>query len=717
MSDRRAALKDVTARGLRSRFGPVRLGGVLVAAAVALLVPATSAFGEGSVDLNTGPDSAQRHNLAGETSNYTVLRVYARAGEKLQMGSSTMWSGFPGPPGANPSKTQNANILVYPPGTSFASQADPAARAALVTDPVFDTELFDCKAATTPPAGFIRTRAQELAGPLPNAGGYTPCEYTAPASGIYPVVMVPVSPGTPAGESSSPVGNPTLGAIQRGHISIWDVTVRDAAGTVKPGRVFTNRLSVAGSTSPSVSGVDSFFYTPSGYEYRVNFAEHAGAVWVMTANDKGVVDAATKERTFASFRWGTNDVINNNTRVHFEADAPQIEAPDVADDSRYPVFFNRPDPEAISGPGALGEVRGYATSPISPGSAFSNLALDGGLPPGVIPVSGSGGTLRFSSPPQMEGLDYALEIDIDRNGTFGNGPDVVHRAQLSDSGANEFAWNGKDGAGVNPPCGDYTFQVRSTLAEAHLTQSDVEGSAGTRIERLSLPGDPVLGDPLAANFNDVDPFKNTAATNTSPSAVTQGTSGGSFHAWSPNTGNTDFVDTWMRLPEVGATGAFEVCATEALDPPPTPSPPNVQPPPVSQKKARLSRTALRIEKDALDERVRAGQETRFRIKVTNTTRRTTISGVTVTDVLPSGLAYVRANRRASMRNGSPRWSFTLKPRQSKTITVRVRAARGLEDGKLVNSASVKAGRVNGVSRARDSVGVLGVSQRPGGVTG
>jgi uncharacterized repeat protein (TIGR01451 family) len=100
--------------------------------------------------------------------------------------------------------------------------------------------------------------------------------------------------------------------------------------------------------------------------------------------------------------------------------------------------------------------------------------------------------------------------------------------------------------------------VRSTLAEAHFTMSDVEISGGTQIERLSLPGDPALGDPLAASYNDVDPYKGVAVTNASPSAVTDGTSGLGFHAWTANSGNADFVDTWMRLPEVSAIGTLQV---------------------------------------------------------------------------------------------------------------------------------------------------------------
>jgi uncharacterized repeat protein (TIGR01451 family) len=528
-----------------------------LAAVCAYALPAATAFGEGSVDLNAGPDTAKRHSLLmigaiappNEPHRYSVLRVYARAGETIQMASSAMQLAG-----------GQDNILVYPPGTSFASSTDPTARAPLPSDPVFAADVFDCNVDDLG-TGRIASRAQELAGPAPNPGGYVPCEFVAPSDGIYPIVMLPPNPTGAPSFGPNTVANPIVSALQLSQIPLWDVTVRDAGGVVQPGRLFSHRLALneVGGANLSTSDVDSYLYTPAGYQYRVGFFNHHGQAWEMAANDRGVDDATTGERIFASFQWGSSDVASDNTAVHFEAAAPQITAPDLGQDSRFPIFVNPPDPVAITGPGGLAATSGFASSPISPSGALSNLAFTGSGGEQGGTAQGSGGTIRFGSPPQMDGLGYTVEIDLDQNGSFGDPSDLVDdTGDLASSGQNSFAWNGRRVDGTTPACGSYVYRVRSTLAEVHLTQSDVETSGGTRIERLSLPGDPALGDPLAANYNDIDPYKGAAITNTSPSAVTEGTSGPGFHSWTADTGNADFVDTWMRLPEVVSSGSLRV---------------------------------------------------------------------------------------------------------------------------------------------------------------
>jgi uncharacterized repeat protein (TIGR01451 family) len=133
--------------------------------------------------------------------------------------------------------------------------------------------------------------------------------------------------------------------------------------------------------------------------------------------------------------------------------------------------------------------------------------------------------------------------------------------------------------------------VRSTLAEAHFTQFDVERSGGTQIERLSLPGDPALGDPLAASYDDVDPYRGTAVSNASPAAVSDGESGATFHSWTTSP-DLSLVDTWVRLPVVAATGTLELrCA-----PPPS---------------------AVSVDKRASDGRVVVGDAVVYRLVASN----------------------------------------------------------------------------------------------------
>jgi hypothetical protein len=340
--------------GVGSRFASGRSGHVRRVAIVGLVVAALGAvwtapaFGEGSVDFNTGADTRQRNIMVMRAGSYTVLRVYARAGETIQMASSAMQTAG----GVD-------DILVYAPGTSFASSADPSVPATLPSDPVFGTDIFDCNVGDAG-TGRINSRTQELAGPAPNPGGYTPCEFTAPADGIYPIIMLPPDPASPA-LSFGTVGTPGTGGPAG--LSMWDVTVRDTGNVVQPGRLFSYRLALLGGViaqpllAPDPAG---YFLTPTGYQYRFSFFLHQASSWELTANARGVIDATTGARTFASFQYGGGFT---------EAIAPQLTAPDVAADSRFPIFFHPVDPVAVSGPGGLAQTRGYATAPIAPSTA------------------------------------------------------------------------------------------------------------------------------------------------------------------------------------------------------------------------------------------------------------------------------------------------------------------------------------------------------------
>ncbi|HVW42747.1 MAG TPA: hypothetical protein VHC18_15490 [Amycolatopsis sp.] len=433
------------------------------------VLPVSSAFGEGSATVNLGPESAVRDGLAVANPGgglRTTLDVYAQAGEKIQLGNSLVGLG-------------EADILVFAPGA----------------DPTTSTPILDCGVAQ-PGAGLIESRAQELAGPQPNVGGYEPCELPVTADGTYTVVMVGAST-----ENGSPgtVAEPNTTITQGRTASMWDVTVRNAAGAVQPGRVF--------SFSPQFrTGVEeandfqAYVYTRTGYEYRVRFYEQAGVNWILAPDDLGVIDTKTGERLFASFAYGeeSNPDINR-PQVYFEAE--------LAPASRsYPVFFDAVDPIVISGPGGLAETSGYATSPISPASNPLASSFTGSEGQGGQTNYAKGGTVKISSPAQMAGLGYDLTIDTNGDGTFGDGSDVTAKGELTSTGST-YAWNGRDAAGTLVPCGTYPYQVRSTLSEVHFAMNDVENSGGTEIERISLPTDSQLGNPRAASYNNIDPLQ------------------------------------------------------------------------------------------------------------------------------------------------------------------------------------------------------------------
>jgi uncharacterized repeat protein (TIGR01451 family) len=606
---------EAGARGPAGR--PRRTRGFLVALLAGLCgfaLPVAPAFGEGSVNINTGPGTALRQGL----NRINDMLVYAQPGELIQMGSSAMGLGG------------TANMQVFAPDGSLA---------------------LDC-ATSAPGTGRINSRAQELAGPLPNAGGYTPCQLAATASGVYRVHVTAFDTASVTGNADT-VDVPRTDIGQGLAISMWDITVR-TGGVVAPGRVFSNLVSNwMDAAGAAVSNYHAYVYTKSGYEYDLTLFDHRGVGWGLAADDKGVVDATTGERKFASFRWGDPA---SNTRLYNDATYLQ--------GIRYPIFFNPVDPLVVSGPGGLAATRGFSSTPIAPSSnplANQTFTGSGGQSGGTN--QGSGGTIGFTSPQAMEGLGYTVLIDTNRDGVFGNASDFVNaKSNLESDGTNAFAWSGRDAAGNVPGCGDYPYQIRSTLSEVHVTMDDVENSGGTRLERLSLPADSTLGNPLALSYNDIDPYKTPpiAATNTSPVAVTNGTSGPGFHSWSGNSGNTAYVDTWTRLPEVAASGTLRLlCADPQIVKSVSPSP------------------------------VVPGTNATYSLKVTNHGP-DTATNVRVVDPLPTKLSFVSASSGCAEVNNTVTCTWaSLASGASHTFTVTAKvasSAKGCAD--LRNTATV-----------------------------
>src|SRR5215213_7556790 len=236
----------------------------LLLTAALVVACASSAYAEGSVDVNTGTNPALiRHILTITTTSlrppYTVLRVYANEGERLEMGSSAMGLGG------------QSDIVVYPPGSSFGTST--GAIAPLAHSFPFATPIFDCNSdSSVAGRGVLNSRAKELAGPGGPAG-YTPCSFTAPVTGIYAVILFSVDPTGQAGVASGTLGSPNVSATQRTYLSLWDVTVVKPDGSRASGRVFTNIIGVRAYNNgdppaPGMASFHGYVLTGTGYVYE-----------------------------------------------------------------------------------------------------------------------------------------------------------------------------------------------------------------------------------------------------------------------------------------------------------------------------------------------------------------------------------------------------------------------------------------------------------------
>ncbi|MGB9632739.1 MAG: hypothetical protein ACPL8I_05395 [Chloroflexaceae bacterium] len=429
----------------------------------------------------------------------TLLRLYARQGEQILLGSSgidvsAIDSGEP----------NLGDILVYNPGTvtgpigqevlpALAGAADPPQFGAFANG-------FSCNAQrdAVPGGGRINDRAEELAGPLPNPGGYTPCVYVAPVTGIYFVAFIgpsgPNSITTPV--VSGGLDNPTIsdfGPLQYTSVTAWDVTVRDA-GTERPGRLFAYYFTAITGGNGRPIAATAYVVTDTGFIYRVQSRGDPFG-FLFYANQLGfqinVPGQPPQPLYRALLADPTASFDEQNGLIELQGNGEvSLSAP------RYPIFANLPDPEVLT-------VLGIPLTPIPP--LISNLSFTGSRGGNASGI-GEGGTFSFTV---SQPGNYQLVISRDganfdpdnpQNRTFrGVASTGAPAAAAWEGQDNAFSpaqapiavtitWDGRDNAGQSFPAGDFQAQAVMRGGEIHFPFVDVENNIdGGPILELTNP--------------------------------------------------------------------------------------------------------------------------------------------------------------------------------------------------------------------------------------
>jgi uncharacterized repeat protein (TIGR01451 family) len=461
----------------------------------------------------------------------TLLKVYVNAGETINLGSSVHTSFGSG--------TQD---IVYrtPSGT---------------------TDSCDVRSDTG--FGFIDTLAKETAGPLPTAGGYTPCTITAPAAGIYEVEF--------HGPSETSITNPPPVAFdaqfptdgtQNATVAAWDITVT-SNGVRQPGRVFTNYLSLnmggnSGAPNPDQLGLNSilFVQTKDGYRYRVTLDRLDPGNFIFFGNNRGFIDNFDNTNLYRSITAPT-EALNfiGNVGLHLPTRA------DTSTDVTHRVFFNRPDNVALGGLG----ISLTATLPQAPPDfKFTGIA-------GNTTKVNQGGRFTFTT---SQFGKYQIVIDTNGNGNYGDSNDRILTGGIV-SGLNTVNWNGRDQADTALPVGTYNAKVYVTAGEYHFPLLDAESNAGgLRIIMENAPGafnntaTDVDGDPIdnsTVYYNDSNyTTKNGTTVNLDrvlpqlapdPRDGTKGVNTAAFgrHEWLRLYANLKGIDTWTYFLDPSGT--------------------------------------------------------------------------------------------------------------------------------------------------------------------
>jgi gliding motility-associated-like protein/uncharacterized repeat protein (TIGR01451 family) len=389
--------------------------------------------------------------------------------------------------------------------------------------------------------GFIANRAQELAGPLPNASGYTPFvrPVLAGQEGVWEIDFISQSGGAAAGGNPVPVPSNANWSQPGGqYITAFDVSVRNVTNTAfLTGRVFTNVFTgILGTFDVGFNGVFKVL-TKDGYQYTLDNNGQAGNGFSFFVNNKGFRDASG-----APSYKSVNTIVNPN--IH----DPRL--PDTNSDVSHKIFFNDPAsdlPSAANIPG--GGTTWLLDPPLVP--TLTNVAFNGAEGSanrmGTNPL---GAVFSFNA---NKNGSYIISVDVNKNGVF---TDAIDRKLTGtvNAGANQVLWDGLDGFGTKVPSSGatpYSANLNIVLygGEVHFPFFDVERNVNglklTRTNGFASPDNSVYWDdtPVDINGTPSNPLKNISGLNSFVNGHKWGTSGAGPTEFGDETG----LDTWSYI--------------------------------------------------------------------------------------------------------------------------------------------------------------------------
>lgn len=501
-----------------------RLAGLLyILLLAAVFLAAVPAFAEGSKDLDL--EGGNRAFLVSTTVDGNLsflfptpgtMKVYAKAGEIINVGSSVQGIGF---------GTIN---LRAPNGKTYTS-------------------------GTSATVGLIANRDQEMAGPLPAAGGYTPYTRTVQTDeeGIWEIDFISRNNGGTSESTPAPIASGANWTQPTGaFIAAFDITVMTATSTPLKGRVYTNIfLGVLGGYNVGFNGVFTIL-TKDGYQYTMDNNGQAGNGFSFFVNNKGF-----RKADGTALYQSVNSVISPN--IHDPRSA------DTQSDITYKIFFNTPSPDLPASAKTPGGGTTWLVTPLAssnPATLTSPLFTGAEGTLGKAGTAPLGGTFSFSV---NNNGSYQLNIDVDHDGAYSSATDV-RIAGNTITGQNSVLWDGLDGQGHKVPVGNYTANITVVLfgGEVHFPFFDVErninGIKLTRNNGYLSPDFNIYWDdtPITGTGKSSDPVK-------TPGPVNSWLNG---HKWgAAGSGELDFgnekgLDTWSFITSdpTSATVNFQV---------------------------------------------------------------------------------------------------------------------------------------------------------------
>ncbi|OKH30046.1 hypothetical protein NIES2119_31610 [[Phormidium ambiguum] IAM M-71] len=397
--------------------------------------------------------------------------------------------------------------------------------------------------------GLIADRNQEIAGPLPNAGGYTPCVInvgTDGPSGIWQIEFISPNSASitdPYTNARISVNDPWTQNNNVSWIAAWDVTVRNANGQNINGRTYAKYLPFNMGGNDRALNSQTFIQTQDGYQYRVRLNGLDPYGFIFFANNKGFTNGPGGPALYQSVQLPITppvSFLNPNN-------------PDTTTDYTHKIFFNQPDinlPSSALTPSGPTWLLNTPTIPPRP-SNFQFRGIEN--TPNQTGTAPLNGRFTFDSPIVAP---YTLVIDINRDGIFGNANDKIFNS-TANAGQNTVNWDVTDGNGVAVPPGDLTYRAQVTLytGEVHFPLFDAENNPnGIIIQRV----DPVSGVVISSEiyYNDSNLTVRSTDRPSNPRTGFRIPSSGGAHSFGtigPVASNVGFgnergIDTWVYVP-------------------------------------------------------------------------------------------------------------------------------------------------------------------------
>jgi len=493
-----------------------------------LFLSAVSAFAEGSKELNANGGyraflfSSNTGNASFPFPTFGTMKVYVNAGETIFVGSSAQGDSL---------GTIN---LRAPDGTTYTSGNNKS-------------------------VGLIASHSQELVGPLPGTGGYTPFKVTVKngQAGVWEIDFVSPTAGIDFGNPNPVPSNADWAQPYGQYVTAFDVSVRNSANTAFiRGRVFTNVFSgILGTFNVGFNGI-FYILTKDGYQYTLDNNGQAGNGFTFFVNNKGFRDA------------NGNALYQSVTEIS-NPDVQDPTTPDSPTDITQKIFFNTPSadlPASANTPGS-----GTTWLLTAPAAAAINSLNFTGIE-GTVGKAGTsplGSNFTFTS---TASGTYQVSIDVNQNGSFNDPIDRVITGTVQ-VGSNTIFWDGLDGQGKPVPAdtgASYKAQVKliAKAGEVHFPFFDVERNVNgiklTRVNGSYAPDDTIYWDdsPLPLIGTPSNPITNL----TGISSLVNG------HKWGAPTddptnqndfGNNVGIDTWGYINSAPITNTISFALQQA----------------------------------------------------------------------------------------------------------------------------------------------------------